>query len=304
MSNRTLTMLILSIFLWASAFVGIRIGLHSYSPGALALLRYLVASSCMTVAYFLLPKRSTITFRDKISMLLAGAIGIGFYNLTLNHGEIAIASGMACFIISMSPIIASLLAVLFLGERLGINHLFGLVISIIGVLFISLGEGQDFGWHQGLVYILLATISGSCYTIMQKPLVSKYHAIEVTTYAIWGGALSLLFYFPALMHEIHSASSISTWTVVYLGIFPAAFGYLAWSYVLTQISASRAVSYLYFQPFIVTMLGWVALNEVPSLMALCGGTVTMLGVWIVNRRKKIIATVTAPEMKLSSSINA
>ena len=39
------------VVLWASAFVGIRIGLKGYSPGSLALLRYLIASASMIFIY-------------------------------------------------------------------------------------------------------------------------------------------------------------------------------------------------------------------------------------------------------------
>jgi hypothetical protein len=42
---RTLGVLTLSVLLWASAFAGIRVGLHGYTPGHLALLRLLIASA-------------------------------------------------------------------------------------------------------------------------------------------------------------------------------------------------------------------------------------------------------------------
>ena len=43
--------LVSSILLWASAFVGIKIALTSYSPGSLALLRFIIASACMYLLY-------------------------------------------------------------------------------------------------------------------------------------------------------------------------------------------------------------------------------------------------------------
>jgi hypothetical protein len=42
---RTLGLLTLTIVLWASAFAGIKAGLAAYSPGEVALLRFLTAKS-------------------------------------------------------------------------------------------------------------------------------------------------------------------------------------------------------------------------------------------------------------------
>ena len=46
--NRVGVVLAVTLFLWASAFVGIRVAIEHYSPGALALFRFLVASILLT----------------------------------------------------------------------------------------------------------------------------------------------------------------------------------------------------------------------------------------------------------------
>ena len=40
----TILIALITVAIWGSAFVGIRVGIKAYSPGSLALLRYLVAS--------------------------------------------------------------------------------------------------------------------------------------------------------------------------------------------------------------------------------------------------------------------
>jgi len=286
MSYKAKCITMLALVLWASAFVGIRAGLHDYSPEGLALLRYIVASGCMFFVYLFLGNRPKIKFKDRILMLLLGAIGIGFYNLTLNYGELSISSGTASFIISQSPIIIALTAMLFLGERLTLTSLIGFLISIIGVFFIAAGETSGLKWDTGFLYIFLATFAGSFFTVLQKPFLKKYHAIEATAYVVWGGTLFLLFYAPKLQHDVVHASLSSTLAVIYLGIFPAAVGYVAWSYVLSLVPASRAGSFLYFTPFIATMLGWICLGETPAWLTLIGGALAIAGVWFVNQSYK------------------
>lgn len=287
MTIKTKLAILTAVLLWASAFVGIRAGLQSYSPAGLALLRYLVASFCMGIFYFKLPNRSQISYLDKCALIGIGVVGIGIYNITLNYGELTVSSGVSSFITSQSPLITALAAIFFLSESFNSKKVFGFLVSIIGVSLISFSEKANFVSHQaGLIYILIATITGSCFTIFQKPYLKHYHPIETTTYIIWGGTLFLLFYIGQLRADLAHASLSSTLMVIYLGIFPAALGYAAWSYALMHIPASQAASFLYFIPFLATLLGWLYLGETLAGMALLGGLFAMAGVWLINQANK------------------
>lgn|SRR3990167_7291207 len=283
MSNKTKIAMVMAIFLWASAFVAIRAGLRVYSPEGLALLRYLIASACMAVIYYRLPQKSLLRIRDVVALLSIGGVGIGIYNLTLNYGELSISSGMTSFITSQSPIITTIFAVVFFGEKINLLRCLGFTISIGGVVLIAFGEIGSLKWDMGMTYVLLATLAAGCYSILQKPFLKKCHAIEATTYVIWGGTLFLAIYTPQLQHDLLTASLNATLTVIYLGVFPAAIGYLAWSYVLADIPASKAVSFLYFMPFVATLLGWLCLGEVPVWLSLVGGILAICGIWLINQ---------------------
>src|SRR3990167_1569943 len=187
------------------------------------------------------------------------------------------------FITSQSPIITTIIAVLFLGEQLNAMRCLGFLVSVFGVALIAMGEIGGFKWDMGITYVLLATLAAGCYSVLQKPFLKKYHIIEATTYVIWGGTLFLAIYTPQLQHDLLTASFDATLTVVYLGIFPAAIGYLGWSYVLADIPASKAVSFLYFMPFLATLLGWLCLDEVPVWLSLVGGILAIGGIWLINR---------------------
>lgn len=286
MKARIITLL--AVVLWASAFVGIRAGLQGYTPGGLALLRYLIASVCMLFIVLGLPKRPHINLRHKAGLLLLGALGVGLYNITLNIGEISVTSGIASFIVSLSPLITAVFALLFLREKVSFAMIAGMLVSIFGVALIMLGETTHLSMQSGIYYLLIAMLISAIYSVAQKPFLQKYHTIEVTAYVIWGATLLLTFYTPEMISHYKTASLHATLAVIYLGIFPAALGYVGWSYGLKKMPVSQAVNYLYFMPIVATLLGWIWLGEVPTRLSLLGGLVALFGVWVVSQAKKAL----------------
>lgn len=274
-----------AIILWASAFVGIRDGLQAFSPGALALLRYAIAAMCMTIIYFFLKNKKKPSPQDIVRLLFLGIVGVGFYNIFLNYGEQTISSGVSSFIISQSPLLTALFAAIFLEESLTMRRLVGFLLSIAGIGVMTFSElSTHFEWNLDLFFIFLATVLASIYSIWQKPLLKVAHPIEATTFIIWGALLLLLcFYIPSLLRDLSHASYSSIAVVAYLGIFPATIGYLMWSYALTHMPIAEVVSYLYFTPFIATLIGWLWLGEIPTLASLIGGIIAMIGVYFINR---------------------
>lgn len=283
---KTRIILLIAIILWASAFAGIRAGLQGYTPGALALLRFIVASICMLIMYIMIPKKNPMSLRDGVLLLLIGMLGLGIYNITLNYGEIEVPSGIASFIISLSPLVTVVVAIFFLKETVSINMIVGMLISVLGVFFIMLGKTHHFHLQIGFYYVFIAMLVGGIYSVMQKPFLTKYHAIQVTSYIIWGATILLSIYTSEMLSNIKTASLHATVSVIYLGIFPATGGYVAWSYALKEMPASKAVNYLYLMPIIATVIGYIWLNEVPNFLALIGGLVALLGVWIVSHSKR------------------
>jgi drug/metabolite transporter (DMT)-like permease len=140
-SSRVIVALSIALVLWASAFAAIRVGLRGFGPGQLALLRFLIASVALLV-YSLITRQPLPRIRDLPMMLLLGFLGFFVYHVGLNAGEVVVPAGPASFIIASVPVFSTLLAVIFLRERLTLPGWVGVVISFCGVALISLGTGS------------------------------------------------------------------------------------------------------------------------------------------------------------------
>jgi len=285
-----------TIVFWGSAFAGIRAGLQAYTPAHVALLRFLTASLVLGVyalaTHMRLPER-----RDLPLILLLGLTGFAFYNLALNTGEQSVPSGSAAVLIQTAPIWTALLATLILGEHLSRWGWLGISISFGGVLVIALGKGQGMALHLGAVLILLAAFSTSLYFILQKRMLVRYQAVELTSYAVWAGTLLLLPFAAGLPARMAVAPLSSTLAVAYLGVGPAALAYVTWAIVLKRLPAGRAASLMYAVPVMAFLSGWAWLHEAPGATDVLGGLLALSGVVVVNTLGRI---ATAARLKPSA----
>ncbi len=282
--------LLITLLLWASAFAGIRAGLGSYSPGALILLRFLVASVALAL-YALLARMRLPARRDLPAMALLGLIGITFYHAGLTFGEVSVAAGTASFLVASVPCFTALLALALLRERLTIWGWLGVVISVAGVSIISLGGHGGLHFTPGALLVLLASLSESVYFIFQKRLMRTYTSIELTAYTIWTGTLFMLPFAPTLLQELPQAAPGATLAIVYLGLFPAAIAYGTWAFTLSRMPAALATSFLNISPLLALLISWIWLREVPTWLELLGGLIVIAGVLLVNTRGKAAPTL-------------
>ncbi len=282
-----------TLLFWASAFVAIRhLGDH-IGPGALSLGRLAVGSVCLGVV--LLARRAwrRPSRGDWAGLVAIGLLWFGVYNVALNAGERRVDAGTAAMLIQVSPVLIAVLAVLFLRERATRSLWLGLAIAFGGVAVISLSSDRT--GDRDVLGVALCLLSAAVYAvsvILQKPLMARLSAIQVTWVACTVGAVACLPFAPGLFDDLAAASGSDVAWVVYLGVFPTAIAFTTYAFALTHMSASNLGVTTYLVPPITVLMAWVLLSETPPMLAYVGGALCLVGVALARRRPR--APVVAP----------
>lgn len=278
---------LVSVFLWASAFVGIRAAGHSFSPGALALGRVFLGSIVLGAMLvgggrrWVRPSR-----RDLGLILLAGVIWFGLYNVVLNEAERRVDAGTAAMLVGIGPILIVILAGVFLRERFTPALLAGGAVAFAGVLVIGFATTSGNATLAGVLLCLGAALAYASGVVLQKPVVARLPALQVTWMCCTIGALFCLPYAPTLVQELRGAPASAIAWMIYLAAFPTAVGFTTWAYALARGTAGRLAATTYLVPPIAIAISWVALSEVPQPAAVVGGVLCLGGVYLTRRMPK------------------
>jgi drug/metabolite transporter (DMT)-like permease len=278
------------IVFWAFAFPLIKISLNELNPINLTILRMFIVCLCFLILLFFKPIRLTkLDIKDIPNLFFLGFFGVIGYHFALNYGEQYVSAGAASLIIATIPIFIVALALIFLSEKITLNIIFGIILSLFGVLIITIyGNNNviiEIRYLYSAIAILFAAFLGAIYTVAGKKFLNKYSPLSLTIYAILIGSLGMLpFINNSLFKEIANLS-ISVWiAVIFLAIFPTVVGYVMWYVALELKPASELGIYLYLMPIISTILSFFLLNERITLLFFLGGFLIIIGLILVNKK--------------------
>ena len=281
----------MTIIFWAFAFPLIKIGLEELSPVNLTIMRLLVACIVFLILLLTIPNKfSKIHKKDILPIFLLGFTGIIIYHLGLNYGEQYISASAASLIIATIPIFVVILAVIFLKEKITLKIVLGIILSLVGVVIISIVGKPDIPieikYVSGAFAVLIGALVGAGYTVAGKKMLSRYSALSLTVYAFLFGSIGLIPFINNSLFEEVVAMSVTGWSVViFLGICSTVISYVLWYVALEIKSASKISVYLYFIPVLSTIISYILFQDKITWLFIFGGALVILGLYVVNKQR-------------------
>ena len=271
-----------TVVAWASAFVVIRFVGPDFSPGSLTLGRLLVGSLVLTVSVAG-RRRVRLDRREWALVALIGVAWFGVYNVALNAGEQHVDAGTASMLIQVAPILIGVLAGVVLGEGFPRMLVVGGLVAFAGTLVIGVATSTGDADLAGVLLVLLSAAVYAVAMVAQKVVLRRVPGLQVTWLACLVGTVATLPFAGTLVREAAVAPPSAVLGVVYLGAVPTALAFSTWAYALSRTSAGRLGVTTYAVPPLAIALGWLFLDEVPALLAVLGGLLSLVGVGIARR---------------------
>ena len=122
---------LVTVVLWASAFVGIRAASVDLTAGPLALGRLAVGAIALGVLVLARGVRPALAAGPR-ARVASGLLWFAIYNVALNEAERNVDAGTASMLTNLGPILIAVFAGLFLGEGFPPRLTAGIAVAFVG----------------------------------------------------------------------------------------------------------------------------------------------------------------------------
>lgn len=286
MSLTTTTKIVMAMLLWALCFPLITAGLQ-YSPHlTFATLRAVLAGVALVLIAIFLRRPIPHGRRTWLTLCVVGvgATSLGFVGMF--HAAEFVSPGLATVVANAQPLLAAMLGVAWLGERLAKVGWGGLLIGFAGILVIALpqlkNEVQD-GTAIGFAYIVLAAVGVTISNVAIKSIAGEVDGLFAMGFQMLIGSVPLAV--AALLLEDQSAiqwTSVFVMSLLGLALFGSALVYWLWFSVLEVVELNRAIVFSFLVPIFGLTIGALFFGERLSAVQLFGILLVIVGISFVN----------------------
>ncbi len=281
--------IILVMFLWAICFPLITAG-FVYAPHlTFAALRAFLAGAALIVTGLALGRpwpRGRYVW-TMLAFVGLGATSLGYLGMFMAAEYVM--PGIATVLTNTQPLLAAILAGMFLNERLGRVGWIGMGLGLGGIVLIALPQmlaASTGNFALGLGYILLAALGITISNVLIRAIASKADPVMAMGVQLLIGGVPLLA--GALLFENPASVDWSAnflFILIGLSLFGSSLAYWMWSDVLRTTELNRANAFSFLVPAFGLAMGALFFGERIGLLEFAGIGLTVVGIFVANRRK-------------------
>lgn len=277
---------------WGTTYLGIRVAVESIPPWFITSIRQGIAALIVLGILIYKKQLSWIGWNNLKFQLIPSLLMIVIANGFTTIAEQSLPSGLTSIMSALSPVIIFIGGILFGIEKPNLKGIIGVLLGFLGVVFIfrnGLEDILDPNYKTGMLFLSIAIMSWSAGTVYSKKHTHKSNNIALNLF--YQFSISSLIQF-VLAFIFSSNSDVNTWSlqsisaVVYLAVFGSVLAFFCYHYALKKVSAVQVSILNYVNTIIAVFLGWLLLDEVITFDFIIATALIILGVFIINYKKK------------------
>lgn len=276
----------LTCMIWGGIYVAGKYALQTMGPVTVMCFRYLVGFVSLLVLFKLRGCKKKVERGDWKYIGIVGFLGYYLSIVLQMLGTDLLDASLASLVNSLCPVVISILAAVFLKEKIQLKHAVGIGVSLIGI-YIILGVGGGSVHLWGVILCLGAVFFWSSASVAIRRISDKYDPIQISLYGIM---VALIFTVPTALAEGMAQPPVLTpgglLACLYLGIMGTAVAHTSWNYSLKLLDASVCSLFYPLQPLTSAVLGVLLFGEIITWNFAVGGVLICLGVLVSVVEKK------------------
>jgi drug/metabolite transporter (DMT)-like permease len=271
------------VFLWATSWVFIKIGLQEMPPLTFAGLRYFLAFACLLMVLLFNEAKREIRVLPKRIWVRLFILGLLFYAGTQGASFVALAYLPAVtvnLLWSFSSVTVALLGVVWLSENPTLVQWSGIVLTIIGALIYFYPAAIPKAQIVGVIAAVIGILANAVSSIMGREInrSGEFHPLVITVVSMGAGSIILL----AVGLNLEGIPSITlkSWAIIiWLALVNTAFAFTLWNHTLRTLTAMESsiingTMLIWIPIFAVIFLGEsITGKEIVGLVAAGIGTI-------------------------------
>jgi drug/metabolite transporter (DMT)-like permease len=215
--------------------------------------------------------------------LMLGTVGIAAFNLLFFCALQTTSANNGALIMAINPLLTTLLAAAFLGERATVRHMLALPVALAGVAVVishgELGRLASLTFSRGDLLMVAATLSWAAYNVLSRRYMPPGSPVAHTSWIMMAGALVLLAFALGSDSHVHAVGRTAAVAMAFMVLCGTVLAYVFWGLGIAHLGAGRTAIFLNLVPVFAMLTGGV-LGSVPSGAQIMGGLLVLGGVAI------------------------
>ena len=279
-------------FIWGFTLLASTFAQRVSTPMVYLMYRFDLASLLMLLPVIFGKRKIDLDFKRMLPLIIMGICEPFIYFIGEQYGLKYTNSSFTGIFIAIIPLLTTILAAFFFQERpTALQWLFCLV-SIGGVIAISVFTSDAGGsiTLKGIIWLLVAVFSAAAYTTLNKKAAKDNIGVyDRTTVTMIVGAV--LFTVSAVLENLTSPEKLIEpvkdlpfdLAVIYVALFASVIGYTLFNYAVANAPVANVVTLNSLVTVLSVTAGVLFLGEPFSFRAGIAMVVVLVGIWGVQR---------------------
>ncbi len=269
-----------------------KIVLNGYIPPfAFIAIRVSVATILLWGLHSFLVREKIKEKKDFYLLIKCAAFGVAMNQLLFFKGLSLTTTINASIIMTSSPVLVMILALIILKEKIGVVRGAGLLVGLSGAVLLIYSQELNFSNQTflGDLCIFANATSYSLYLVIAKPLMVKYHPLTIVKWIFTFGTFMVIPFGMLEMDQVEiNTFATEVWmSIGYVIIFSTVLVYWLNAMTLGHVSPSVVGIYIYLQPVFATTIAILFFEEILEMKQIIAAVLIFSGVYLVNNYQRI-----------------